>query len=490
MVLKRVFSGEVENDNPHFQTTQQQNQRFKFTKCICKDKKWLQAYSAQLENSIRKVVREEVELAIQHSYHSILRLMPSQVKPSESRKLKLQFEDKLPNKLFTGNKVEAEGPLPIKIYLLDAVTGHRVTDGPLSSVKVKIVVLHGHFKAEELDNWTEEEFDNNIVFERDGKRPLLIGQHVFSLQNGVGWIGDICFTDNSSWERSKMFRLGAKVEAKGHQVREGVSSPFEVKDRRGEIYQKHKIPAPEDEVWRLCWIAKDGKICKRLAEHNIYKVKDFVKQYYLDESLLRQILNVTPKKWETIIQRATSCFSGDSNQSLSDSAPIDAPIINTICPITVPGLNMQQFCMPPSCYDLPENQMSHYHTEDYSHHLHQSMVLNNPLLKDFLAGSCSEDGSLPSLEDCMLPPFPNMFHFETSSWFPASQLMGEEGNNSDYMGFSHNSDIGMPSFTSTVNANASEITKPKGWSKVRAIMRVKVKHDEAVRKGKFPCFSQ
>ncbi|XP_021772781.1 protein SAR DEFICIENT 1-like isoform X1 [Chenopodium quinoa] len=490
MVLKRGFSGEMENDNPHFQTTQQQNQRFKFTKCICKDKKWLQAYSAQLENSIRKVLREEVEQAIQQSYHSILRLMPSQVKPSESRKFKLQFEDKLPDKLFTGNKVEAEGPSPIKIYLLDAITGHRVTDGPLSSVKVKIVVLHGHFKAEELDNWTEEEFDNNIVFERDGKRPLLIGQHLISLQNGVCCVGNICFTDNSSWERSKMFRLGAKVEAKGHQVREAVSSPFEVKDRRGENYQKHKIPAPEDEVWRLCWIAKDGKISKRLAEHHIYKVKDFVKQYYLDESLLRQILNVTPKKWEAIIQRATSCFSGDSSQSLSDSAPIDAPISNTNCPITVPGLNMQQFCMPPSCYDQPENRMSHYHTEDYSHHLHQSMALNNPLVMDLLAGSCSEDGSLPSLEDCMLPPFPNVFDFETSSWFHASQLMGEEGNSGDYMGFSHNSDIGMPSFTPNVIVNASETAKPKGWSKVRAIMRVKVKHDEAVRKGKFQCFSQ
>ncbi|KNA18487.1 hypothetical protein SOVF_070290 [Spinacia oleracea] len=401
MVLKRSFcTGEEENDNPQLQANQQSNQRVKFTKCVCKDKLWLQAFSAQLENSIRKVVREEVEQVIKHSYHSISRLLPSQAKPCDSRKYKLQFEGKLPQKLFTGNKVEAEGPSPIKLFLLDTVSGHRVTDGPLSSAKIKIFVLDGHFKAEELESWTAEELGNNVVSERDGKRPLLVGQDVvISLRNGIGSVSDICFTDNSSWQRTKMFRLGAKVEdeAKGNHVREAVSSPFEVKDRRGENYQKHSIPSPEDEVWRLPWIAKDGKICKRLAEHQIFKVKDLVSQYYLNESLLRQILNVSPRKWETIIQRANSCFSGSTSQSSSDSAaPLD---------VHVP-VNLHQYCMPQA-----------YHTEEHNHHLDQSAGLNNPLLMDYLAGSCCEDGNyLPSLEDSMLPPFPNMFDSEPSSF--------------------------------------------------------------------------
>lgn len=133
------------------------------------------------------------------------------------------------------NKLDSEGSSAIKLFLLDAVTGHRVTTGPLSSIKVKLVVLHGHFKAEELEDWTKHEFEKNIVFERDGKRPLLVGSDaVITLQNGIGCIADVCFTDNSSWERSKMFRLGAMAEANGSLVREGVSNPFKVKDRRGE----------------------------------------------------------------------------------------------------------------------------------------------------------------------------------------------------------------------------------------------------------------
>lgn len=488
MVLKRGFSGKVDYDhNPQYQATLQRNQRLKLTKCLCKDKLWLQTYSAQLENTIRKVVREEVERALQHSYHSISRSLPSQAKPCDTRKFELHFEGKLPNKLFTGNKVEAEGPSPIKLFIVDAVSGRRVTDGPLSSVKVKIVALHGHFKAEELEDFTADDFKNNIVFERDGKRPLLVGQDVvIALQNGIGSIGDISFTDNSSWERSKKFRLGARVEAKENLVREAVSSPFEVKDRRGENYQKHKIPSPEDEVWRLRWIAKDGKICKRLADHHIFKVKDLVTLYYLDESLLRQILNVTPKKWEAIVQRATSCFSDNTSQSLSNSAPSDIPISTTICPLTTSGFNLQKFCT-----DQQENHMSCYHTEEHSHHLDQSMGLNDPLLMDLVAGSCSDDGNLPSLEDSTLPSFPTMFDFETSSWFPVSQSMGEEDKHF-FMGSSYDSDIGMISSIPNVNTNASEIAKPKeGWGKVRAVWRILVQHDEAaIKKGKFPHNSQ
>lgn len=55
------------------------------------------------------------------------------------------------------------------------------------------------------------------------------------------------------------------------------------------VYKKHDIPSLDDEVWRLCWIAKDGKICKKLEENEIYKVKDFITQYHNNESLLRSV---------------------------------------------------------------------------------------------------------------------------------------------------------------------------------------------------------
>ncbi|XP_057549898.1 calmodulin-binding protein 60 G-like [Amaranthus tricolor] len=416
MVLKKGFPGKDENGNPQFRANQR-NQRLKLSKCVCKEKLWFQAYSVQLENLIRKAVREEVQQVIQHSLPSISRSLPSQAKPSEPRKFKLQFEGTLPTKLFTVNKLDSEGSSAIKLFLLDAITGHRVTTGPLSSIKVKLFVLHGHFKAEELEDWTKHDFEKNVVFERDGKRPLLVGRDVvITLHNGIGCIGDVCFTDNSSWERSKMFRLGAMAEANGSHVREAVSNPFKVKDRRGENYQKRKIPSPEDDVWRLRWIAKDGKICKRLAEHQIYKVKDFVTQYYLDESLLRQILNVAPKKWDAIVQCATSCLSGNSSSNLNDLASPN-----------IPGFDSQQFFVPPVYHDQPEIQMLDSNTEGHNYQLDGSMAMNSPFLMDLLAGSCSEHANF-SLHDFTHPSLPTMLGFETSSWIPVAEPKGEQNN--------------------------------------------------------------
>ena len=163
------------------------------------------------------------------------RSLPSEAELSKFRKFKLQFEGQLPRKLYTGNNIEAEGSLPLKIVLLDAQSGEVVMHGPLSSAKVKIVVLHGHFKDEMPEGWTQKKFNDSIVLARAGKGRLLFGERVIPLCNGIGFVKGISFTDNSSWVRSKMFRLGAKVKpkAKEDEVREAVSSPFEVKHRRG-----------------------------------------------------------------------------------------------------------------------------------------------------------------------------------------------------------------------------------------------------------------
>lgn len=56
----------------------------------------------------------------------------------------------------------------------------------------------------------QEEFEQFIVKEREGKRPLLTGDTTVQLKDGVGFLGDITFTDNSSWIRSRKFRLGVR----------------------------------------------------------------------------------------------------------------------------------------------------------------------------------------------------------------------------------------------------------------------------------------
>jgi Calmodulin binding protein-like len=113
-----------------------------------------------------------------------------------------------------------------------------VTSSPLSSARVEIVVLDGDFNSDERSSWTEAEFTESIVREREGKRPLLSGEVEIKLTGGVGFITDIAFTDNSSWRRNRRFRLGARICVSGggteERVQEGVSSSFMVKDHRGE----------------------------------------------------------------------------------------------------------------------------------------------------------------------------------------------------------------------------------------------------------------
>jgi hypothetical protein len=162
--------------------------------------------------------------------------LPLQLKTA-SKRYKLQFQGNLPQTLFTGNRVEAENKQPLRLVLTDAATNQTVTSGPLSSMKVELLVLDGDFNADERLEHTEKEFSESVVFEREGKRPLLSGEVIIVLEKGTASIRDISFTDNSSWIRSRKFRLGARMSRASsieERVQEAVSNPFLVKDHRGE----------------------------------------------------------------------------------------------------------------------------------------------------------------------------------------------------------------------------------------------------------------
>ncbi|XP_028107634.1 calmodulin-binding protein 60 D-like [Camellia sinensis] len=136
---------------------------------------------------------------------------PKRIEGPDGRNLQLHFRSRLSLPLFTGGKVEGEQGAAIHIVLLDVNTGHVVTSGPESTIKLDVVVLEGDFNNEDDEGWTEEEFESHVVKEREGKRPLLTGDLQVTLKEGVGTLGELTFTDNSSWIRSRKFRLGLKV---------------------------------------------------------------------------------------------------------------------------------------------------------------------------------------------------------------------------------------------------------------------------------------
>ncbi|XP_030458381.2 calmodulin-binding protein 60 A-like isoform X1 [Syzygium oleosum] len=264
-----------------------------------------------LEPLVRRVVKEEIEAALGNHFTAMSRSCEKEVHPSESRSLQLQFLNGLSLPLFTGARLEGDDGSKMKVALVDGFTGRIVDTGPESSANVEIVVLEGDFDGDEGSKWTVEEFENNIVRERDGKRPLLTGDGVVKLKDGVGLVGEIVFSDNSSWTRSRRFRLGARVMDKFEEtrIREAKTESFVVKDHRGELYKKHHPPAPLDDVWRLEKIGKDGAFHKRLSEANVNTVKDFLILLSVDPSRLRTILGagMSRKMWEVTVEHARTC---------------------------------------------------------------------------------------------------------------------------------------------------------------------------------------
>ncbi|KAJ9559555.1 hypothetical protein OSB04_004715 [Centaurea solstitialis] len=150
----------------------------------------------------------------------------------------------------------------------------------------------------------------------EGRNRFFSGNAVLNLKEGIGLVGDIYFTDNSSWTRSRRFRLGARVvgNCDGIRVREAKSESFVVRDHRGELYKKHHPPYLSDEVWRLEKISKDGAFHKRLHKEKIKTVKDFLVLYFLDPEGLRHVLGpgMSTKMWEVVVEHATRCVIDDN----------------------------------------------------------------------------------------------------------------------------------------------------------------------------------
>lgn len=279
----------------------------------------LQRLCSSLEPLLRRVVSEEVERALTKLGQPKLpeRYSPQRIEGGlgGGRKLQLHFRSRLPANLFTGGKVEGERGAPIHVVLLDAATGVAVPSGPESAAKLSVVVLEGDFNDEADDDWTEEQFGSFEVREREGKRPLLTGDLQVTLKGGVGTLGEMAFTDNSSWIRSRKFRLGAKVAdgfCEGIRIREAKTEAFTVKDHRGELYKKHYPPALHDEVWRLDRIAKDGALHKKLLCSNIVSVEDFLRLLVRDQQKLRSILGsgMSNRMWDNTVEHAKTCVLG------------------------------------------------------------------------------------------------------------------------------------------------------------------------------------
>lgn len=147
----------------------------------------------------------------------------------------MSFKGECPDVLLTRKKVEDHEGASLAVNLLDE-SGNRVEVGPESCVKVKYVVLDGDFEGEDTDDWTEEDFQKNIVTPKKDRGSLLKGNNKVPLIGGVASVCNISFTDNSKTiVKSGRFRLGVQVIGSlpsGVVVRSAVSKAFRVKEGR------------------------------------------------------------------------------------------------------------------------------------------------------------------------------------------------------------------------------------------------------------------
>ncbi|XP_010264646.1 PREDICTED: protein SAR DEFICIENT 1-like [Nelumbo nucifera] len=298
--------------------------------------KSLQNFCSALEPLLRKVVNEEVENGVRRSARLLQRSPSLQLRALEPSNYKLSFSNKLSLPVFTGSKIEDVDNKPLQIFLMNTEGDREFQTSLPQPIKVEIVVLDGDFLSDDRENWSGEEFNNKIVRERTGKRPLLAGEVFVTLRDGSASIGELSFTDNSSWIRSRNFRLGARVAPGSYQgvrIREAKTEPFMVKDHRGELYKKHYPPMLTDEVWRLEKIGKDGAFHKKLISESIGTVQDFLKLWVVDSAQLRNILGLgmSDKMWETTIKHAKTCLLG--NKLYRFRGPRFTLILNPICQV-------------------------------------------------------------------------------------------------------------------------------------------------------------
>ncbi|KAL6644279.1 hypothetical protein ACP70R_015887 [Stipagrostis hirtigluma subsp. patula] len=269
---------------------------------------------SNLETVIRSVVREEMQNIFPLNGHIPQRSPPLRIQEEITPPLKLVFVKQLKLPLFTNSKLVDVANNAIKVQLVDTRTNHPITPPNAllgSSVKLEVLVLDGDFQSEDRESWSADQFNAAIVKAREGKRPLLVGTLNVPMSNhGVAVIDDVSFTDNSSWIRSRKFRIGVRVMLEsycGPRIQEAVSERFTVKDHRGELYQKHYPPSLTDNVWRLRNIRKDGPIDKRLETEGIKNVQDFLKLYTRDPNKLRTLLGMSDRQWIKTLNHAKTC---------------------------------------------------------------------------------------------------------------------------------------------------------------------------------------
>ncbi|XP_041998822.1 calmodulin-binding protein 60 B-like [Salvia splendens] len=244
-----------------------------------------------MEDQYMKIVEEELELA--------KRRIDARMKsscPKDASMMKVEFRNRIVRMILTGEEIKGEGEVPIEVALVDDVTGDVVVDEPEATAKVEFYLLNV-CGAEEL-----------IVPQGEGKLPILAGNVPLQLHRGVAKINNLKIRNYATKIKPPVFKLGARVVGASVRVKEAKTEAFTLKDFRIKYFKKHKNPSLSDEVSRLVFIRRGGKINGRLQDNNIHTVEDFLIRLLIDPQSLKSIVKTQAKKWKAIVNNAQACL--------------------------------------------------------------------------------------------------------------------------------------------------------------------------------------
>ncbi|CAM0944977.1 unnamed protein product [Alopecurus aequalis] len=225
------------------------------------------------------------------------------------RKYRMKFENKCCDTEYSRQDIMADDAHPLKVAIYDC-DNRIIREGPLSSIQVKVVVLHGEFNNGHKEHWKREYFLEKMISSRPGKPPLLSEDLYPRLEGGMANIYGVKFQDNSSFVPSKRFRLGvmAADDSMSEKIQEGISESFAVRDRRGLSTKKNPYPSSRDPVYKLSGIAMKGDRHKLLERHGIKQVEDLLRLYSKNPEGLREIFGkISDHDWDKIINHARKC---------------------------------------------------------------------------------------------------------------------------------------------------------------------------------------
>ncbi|KAK9054508.1 hypothetical protein SSX86_025586 [Deinandra increscens subsp. villosa] len=221
------------------------------------------------------------------------------------KNLKLQFRNKIAQPVFTGMTLLGENQEPIKIALVDALSGQIVNSGAESAANLEIMCLR--VGDDDVTYTSYKDVQERILSERNGRQNLQ-GNTCLQLKEGVGFLHKISFTHNSKHTRNGSYRLVAVVvdAALINEVEVAWSETFAMKDRRCTYHEKNPCPALSDKVCHLQQISYKGARYKRLKNAGVFSVKDLLRLLYTDRKQLEDILQLkAPSKfWDDIVKNA------------------------------------------------------------------------------------------------------------------------------------------------------------------------------------------